>query len=249
MSMLLTEWLKTVYGLTFSPCDGLRGGPLAEALCRTMEDAGFDYGMQRAVLFDAADRQHDLSFSNACLDHAEAIDAYHARRAALVNREVRKCRSGVVKNKDWAAGAEYAELRFAAARTISDDLLDAVDDMCRRMAAEGYVEVQSDVVRDLRQGLGYYRQGEDPVRRRHTVRWLRGQNALHCWIAAMLGGREPLIRVADGAPGCWVTAANLFVDRQGRAFTNERLEHGVVRNKEQERWLSSLVPRSPKSHF
>ena len=249
MSMLLAEWLKTAYGVMFSPSDGLRGGPLAEALCRTMEDAGLDYGTQRAVLFDAADRQHDLSFSNACLDHAEAIDAYLIRRASLVNREVRKCRSGVVKNKDWAAGAEYAELRFAAARTASDDLLDAVDDMCRRMAAEGYVELHSDVVRDLRQGLGYYRPGEDPMRRRHTVRWLRGQNALHCWIAAMLGGREPLIRVADGAPGCWVTAASLFVDRQGRAFTNERLEHGVVHNKVQEQWLLAVVPRTPKCPF
>lgn len=243
--MSLTEWLKTAYGVDFLPGGGLHGGPLAEAFCRALEEAGLDYGTQRAALVEAADRRHDLAFGNACLDHAEAIDAYLARRAALVDREVRKCRSGVVKNKEWAAGAEYAELRFAAARPPDGDLLDAVDDMCRRLAGEGYVELRDDVVRDLRQGLGYYRPGEDPVRRRHTVRWLRGQNALLCWIAVMLGGRDPLIRVAGGAPGCWVTAASLFVDRQGRAFTYARLEHGVLRNELQERWLLSLIPRSP----
>lgn len=194
--MSLTEWLKTAYGVDFDPADGLHGGPLAEALCRAQEEADLDYGSQRAALHEAADRLHDLAFSNACLDHVDAIDAYLARRASMVSREVRKCHSGVVKNKDWGAGAEYAELRFAAARAIDDDLLDAVDDMCRLMAAEGYVELRDDVVRDLRQGLGYYRPGEDTVRRRRTVRWLRGQNALHFWIAAMLGGRDPLIRVA-----------------------------------------------------
>lgn len=117
--------------------------------------------------------------------------------------------------------------------------------MCRLMAAEGYVELRDDVVRDLRQGLGYYRPGEDTVRRRRTVRWLRGQNALHFWIAAMLGGRDPLIRVADGAPGCWVTAANLFVDRKNSAFVYSRLEHGILRNEIQRRWLLSVIPRSP----
>lgn len=243
--MSLTEWLKTAYGVDFVPADGLHGGPLAEALCRALEEADLDYGSQRAALHEAADRLHDLAFSNACLDHVDAIGAYLARRASMVSREVRKCHSGVVKNKDWGAGAEYAELRFAAARAIDDDLLDAVDDMCRLMAAEGYVELRDDVVRDLRQGLGYYRPGEDTVRRRRTVRWLRGQNALHFWIAAMLGGRDPLIRVADGAPGCWVTAANLFVDRKNSAFVYSRLEHGILRNEIQCRWLLSVIPRSP----
>ena len=118
--------------------------------------------------------------------------------------------------------------------------------MVSRLAEEGYVELQDEVLRDLRQGLGYYRPGEDVMRRRRTVRWLRGQNVLHCWVAAMLGGREPLIRVAEGAPGCWVTAANLFVDRKGCAFTYERLEHGVLRNDHLHRWLLSIIPRRPQ---
>lgn len=37
-------------------------------------------------------------------------------------------------------------------------------------------------LRDLRQGFGYYRPGEDSGRLRRPVRWLGKQNALHYWI-------------------------------------------------------------------
>jgi len=66
---------------------------------------------------------------------------------------------------------------------------------------------------------------------------------------AMPGGTSARfsIRVADGAPGCWVTAANLFIDRQGRALTYSRLEHGVLRSEEQQKWLRSLIPYTPNT--
>ena len=246
MVMSLIEWLQRDFGVDLDTADIQDGAALAAALCRALVAAGMDYGEQRHILLQASDRHCDLAFGNACLVQVERLDAFRAHRATFVDRPVRKCHSGVSKNKQWEAGAEYAELRFVAARTVDEDLLDAVDDMCRRMAGEGYVELRDDVVLDLRQGLGYYRPGEDPVRRRHTVRWLRGQNALHFWVDAMLNGREPLIRAAGGAQGCWKTAASLFVDRQGRTFTNERLEHGILRNEEQRQWLLSVIPRTPR---
>lgn len=247
MVMSLKEWLKADYGVDFHADPGMGGDAQAAALFRTLEAAGLDYGLQRAILLEAGDRHQVLSFGTACLDRVDAIDAYLARRAATAEKEVRRCHPRVSKNKDWAAGAEYADLRFAAARTVDEDSVAVVEEMVRRLAAEGYVELHPDVVRDLRQGLGYYRAGEDPVRRRHTVRWLRGLNALHFWIDALLGGREPLIRVADGAPGCWVTAASLFVDVHGCALTNQRLEHGILRNDLQRQWLLSIIPRTPRA--
>lgn len=241
----LTEWIKTVYGTEVRLTGGACGAQLAGELYRSLVDAGFDYQAQKRILYDACGILHDLAFGNACLDFIASIEDFEQRRGTLKVKPVRNCHSGVPKNKDWAPGAEYAEHRFAAARTVSDDLLDALDDMVDRMVGEGYVESRPDIRRDLRQGLGYYRPDEDIVRRRRTVKWLRGQNALHYWIASMLGGRDPLIRVADGAPGCWVTAASLFIDRNGRAFTHARLEHGLLRNEHQRQWFDSLVPRTP----
>ena len=245
--MSLTEWLKRDCGIDLDAACFQGGAVLAEALCQALVEAGKDYGEQRHILLAAADRHSDLAFGSACLDQVDRIDAFLARRARYDDRPVRNCHSGVPKNKVWAAGAEYATLRFAAARTVDEDSVAAVGEMVLRLAAAGYVEQNEAVVRDLRQGLGYYLPGEDLVRRRRTVRWLAGQNALHCWVAAMLGGREPLIRLADGSPGCWVTAADLFVDRKGCAFNNARLEHGILRNKEQERWLLSVIPRTPRA--
>lgn len=243
--MSLKEWMNAEYGMSVDLAGVSEGAPLAQALYRALVSAGADYSTQKRILYDASGHFHDLSFGSACLDLVADIEAFERRRGEVRIAPLRKCHSGVSKNKDWAPGAEYAELRFAAARPVADDLLDAVDDMVRRLIGEGYVESRSEVLRDLRQGLGYYRPDEDVVRRRRTVKWLRGQNALHCWIVAMLSGRSPLIRVGDGAPGCWVTAASLFVDRHGRAFTNERLEHGILRNALQRQWLESIVPKSP----
>ena len=169
--------------------------------------------------------------------------AFERRRNDLHIVPVRKCHSGIPKNKLRKPGAEYAELRFAAARPPADDLLDAVDDMLKRLISEGYVESRPDVMRDLRQGLGYYRPGEDVMRRRRTVKWLRHQNVLRHWIAAMLSGRSPLIRDGDGAPGCWVTAASLFVDAKGQAYTHKNLNHVTLTNSLQRQWLETIVPK------
>ncbi|MGX8712888.1 MAG: hypothetical protein ACSW8I_04275 [bacterium] len=245
--MSLTEWIKTDYGLAVDLPDACEGVPLAQTLYRALVAAGADYSTQKRLLYEASGRLHDLAFGTTCLDLIADIDAFERRRGDLRVAPVRKCHSGVHKNKDWQPGAEYAELRFSAARHPDSDLLDAVDDMLRLLIGEGYVESRPDVLRDLRQGLGYYRPDEDILRRRRTVKWLRGQNALHCWIVAMLSGRSPLIRVGDGAPGCWVTAASLFVDRHSRAFTYARLEHGVLRNALQRQWIEALVPKSPQS--
>lgn len=248
-AMSLTEWMKTVYGTEVRFSGGACGAQLAAEFYRSLVDAGYDYQAQKRLLYDACGIHHDLAFGNACLDFIASIEDFEQRRGSLKVMPVRKCHSGVPKNKDWAPGAEYAELRFAAARTVGADLLDALDDMVDRMVGEGCIESRPDIRRDLRQDLGYYRPDEDIVRRRRTVKWLRGQNALHYWIASMLGGRDPLIRVADGAPGCWVTAASLFIDRQGRAFTYSRLEHGRLSNEKQETWLRGIIPLSPSSHL
>ncbi|MBR1550179.1 MAG: hypothetical protein IJ634_06020 [Bacteroidales bacterium] len=223
------------------------GSALAEAFYRALVAQGKDYAEQRHLLIRAVDHVNELDFGNACLDRVARIDDFRQRRAAVVDHEVAKRNSGVPKNKDWATGEAYATLRFAPAREVCDELCDAVEDMVALMVKENYLEAAADLPRDLRQGLGYYRPGEDPLRRRRTARWLKGQNVLHCWIAAMLGGRDPLIRVAPGAPGCWVTAASLFIDRQGKAFTYSRLEHGTLKNQTLKNWLHTTIPQVPNS--
>lgn len=241
--MSLTEWIKADYGILLDFPDDLRGEPRAHALYRALVDANLDYGTQKALLAAASDRVHDKDFGIACLDLIGEIEAFERRRHSLRVAPLRKCHSGVPKKKERQPGAEYAELRFAAARRVDGDLLDAVDDMLRRLLSEGYVESRPDVLRDLRQGLGYYRPGEDPLRQRRTVKWLRNQNVLRCWIELMLAGRCPLIRDGDGASGCWVTAASLFVDRKGNAFTHKNLNHGILKNSTQRQWLEKIIPR------
>jgi hypothetical protein len=240
--MTLTEWIQERYGLNVPLPSGLRGVPLAEALCSALVDAGADYGQQKAVLVDCARRRHDLDFGNACLDLKERIETFERRLEDAQVAKVGKCHSAVVKNKDWPAAKAYADYRFVAARPLSDELFDGIDSMAERLLAEGYIELREEVVVDLRQGLGYYRPDEDPVRRRRTIRWLKGQNALHVWVKYMLDVTPPLIRKSPGPEGCWDIAASLFCDRNGRAFTNSRLEHGVVKDEHQSRWLRSVIP-------
>lgn len=245
--MSLTESIEKYCGIALGAVPGQDAASLSEAFFRALVDAGKDYGEQRHLIIVAMDHCHDVDFGERCLDRIARIDAFLQRRAAVVDREVAKRNSGVPKNKDWPAGEQYATLRFSPARTVTPELCRAVEDMVAALAEENYMEPAEGLLRDLRQGLGYYLPGEDTLRRRRTVRWLKGQNALHVWIAAMLGGREPLIRVADGAPGCWVTAASLFIDRDGRAFTYSRLEHGRLRDEDRTKWLQNTVPLTPNS--
>lgn len=242
--MKLDQWLHTHYGLTLggdTPADGVA---LEQGLYRAMADAGLDYALQKEILYEASGQVPDLAFGQACLDRIEAIVRFEARRRTLQVKKTRRCHSGVAKNKDWAPGAELAELRFQAARTPDSDLLAAIDDMVLRLVQRGYLEARPGIGRDLRQGLGYYAPGEDLFRPRRTAKWLKGQNALHCWVAALLAKPDPLCGVGEGALGCWVTAASLFIDRHGRAFTYDRLEHGVMRDAGELQWLRKTIPRS-----
>ena len=215
-----------------------------EAGAKAMADAGLDYALQKEILYEASGQVPDLAFGQACLDRIEAIVRFEARRRTLQVKKTRRCHAGVAKNKDWPPGAELAELRFQAARTPDSDLLAAIDDMVLRLVQRGYLEARPGIGRDLRQGLGYYAPGEDLFRPRRTAKWLKGQNALHCWVAALLAQPAPLCRVGEGALGCWVTAASLFIDRHGRAFTYDRLEHGVMRDAGELQWLRKTIPRS-----
>lgn len=241
----MRDRIKQICGFDFEADGAADGADLERRLYQALVAAGLDYALQKEILFDASGLHHDLAFGQACLDRIDAIDRFLLRRGALHHKKTRRCDNGVRKNKDWAPGADSAELRFQPARTPSDDLCRALDDMALRLVERGYIEARPDIARDLRQGLGYYRRGEDPLRQRRTVKWLKGQNALHCWVAAILHPEDPLCRVGEGNPGCWVTTASLFIDRHGRAFTYSRLEHGVMRNGDELRWLQRTIPRSP----
>ena len=243
--MELSEWLKTDCGLDLDVRGAADGVALEALLYRALVSAGKGYEEQRRILYESSGHYCDLAFGQACLDRIDAIERFEHRRAAVRVPRVRRCDSGVRKNKEWAPGAEYAELRFEAARKAEGDLMDAIDDMVGRLVEAGYLEARPDLPRDLRQGLGYFRPGEDLFRPRRTAKWLKGLNALHCWVVALLEEPGALCRVGQGAAGRWVTAASLFVDRQGRAFTYARLEHGVMRNQAQLQWLRRTIPRCP----
>ena len=174
--MLLIDCLKQSYGLDVVFDGAPRGMQLAEALYRALVDAGRDYAEQRQILFEATQVYRDLDFGNACLDKVESIAAFERRRGQLSVPKVRNRVSGVPKNKDWAMGAEYADLRFSAARPVDADSAASVEGMIRQLLAAGYIEQRPEVVLDLRQGLDYYLLGEDVVRQRRTVKWLKGQN-------------------------------------------------------------------------
>ncbi len=245
MDMETTEWIQQRYGLDLGADGTATGAALEQALYRALVAARCDYALQKEILYEASGHHHDLAFGQACLDRIDNIVRFEQRRAALQVRKTRRCHSGVAKNKDWAPGAEYADRRFQPARTPTGELCTLLDDMAARLVERNYIEARPDVARDLRQGLGYYRRGEDIFRRRRTVKWLKGQNALHCWVAAALDPADPLSRVGEGRDGCWVVAADLFLDRHGRAFTYSRLEHGVMRDRAELEWLRRTIPRSP----
>lgn len=245
--MRLTEWLQSKHGLRLEAPGGVAGEALEQRLYQAMVEAGCDYALQKEILFAVSGIHPDLAFGQACLDRIEAIGRFEERRRGLAVKNTRRCHSGVVKNKDWAPGADLAEQRFQAARTPQSDLLDAIDDMVLRLVERGYLEARPDIVRDLRQGLGYFRPGEDLFRQRRTAKWLKGQNALHCWVDDLLADPDPLCRVGEGAPGRWVTAASIFIDRNGRAFTYARLEHGRMSDDLERKWLKNSIPLSPSS--
>ena len=246
--MSLAEWLMESHGVDFDPtgADSLQPSLMAQRLYDALVEAGKDYSEQKAILRQSCLHHCHYAFANACIDIIGEIDSMLQRLEGVpLEPVVEKRYSGVRRNKSWPAGKVYAEYRFSAARPLQAEVIDSVDDMVCRMARDGYLEPRPELITDLRQGLGYYLPTEDPLRRRRTVKWLRGQNLLHCYVSYLLGGADPLVRLAPGSPGCWIVAASLFIDRNGCAFTNQRLEHGTVSDANQLQTLRAFIPRTP----
>lgn len=240
---MLRDWL-IAQGLTFDFSDNMSGEELVNSLSRSLTAANFDFDEQRNILLQAPDHYRDAEFLDACIARADYIGRLQNKRRELIERHLSECKNGVSGKRVRMPAAEVARLRFAAAWPLRDEVFDIVDDMILNMAKHGYLESTPSALVDLRQGFGYYRPDEDPVRLRAPVRWLRNQNALHWWISALMGARNkcPLIKVDEGGAGCWVTAASIFADCDGHAYTNEQLEHGRPSSQTQRDWLDSTVP-------
>lgn len=243
---MLIQWFIREYKVELPLAAGLRGAELAEAFADALGAAGFSFDEQQAILLEAPQHCIDLAFAEACTARVERIEALQRRRAEALQRFRVRCQDGVGRRGLRQPAAEVAVYRFVPLWGATDEHADIVDDMLRRLAAEGYFLATGDALRDLRQGLGYYRRGEDTLRLRHPVRWLGGLNALHWWINLMFADRCRLIGTATGRPKKWVTAASLFLDRDGHQVTYDRIEHGEVTPAEQQR-LRALVPLMPNS--
>lgn len=245
--MSLSEWLIQRHGLAFEATDTQTGEELVGALCRALAAAGFDFDAQKSVLLEAPDVYCDTAFLEACIDRVKLIERLQAERRAALERHLARCQSGVSRRQPRPQASDVARHRFVPCWPLTAETVGIVDDMLGRLAGAGYLEATAETLRDLRQGFGYYRQAEDPYRLRRPVRWLRSQNALHWWLCGLLGDRggSPLIAVAEGGVGRWVTAASLFADRNGRAFTYAQLEHGCPASADQRRWLDATIPLRP----
>ena len=242
--IVLEQWLIERFGVSL---DGSAvGGPaLADAFGDALGAAGFDYDAQVGALLECAARGDDMAFAEACLDRAERIERLQQRRREALLRHRARCQSRGGEKRTYPPADTVAPLRFSPLWPATDEVADIVHDMLRRLVAEGYLPPDEAALRDLRQGLGYYRRGEDPWRLRRPVRWLGGMKALHFWIDLLATGDHPLIGIAPGAPPKWVTAASLFTDRQGRAVTNRRIEHGEVSSPGERQRIERTVPRPP----
>lgn len=245
--MSLTEWLIHRHGVAFDATDNLTGEELVGTLCRALAAAGFDFDAQKSILLEAPDIYSDTAFLEACVERVKLIERLQDERRAALERHLARCQGGVSRRQPRPQASEVARHRFVPCWPLTAESADIVDDMLGRMADAGYLEPTADALRDLRQGMGYYRAAEDPYRLRRPVRWLRSQNALHWWLCGLLGDRggTPLIAVAEGGVGRWVTAASLFADRDGRAFTYAQLEHGHPSSADQRRWLDATLPLRP----
>ena len=240
---MLRDWL-IAQGLTFDFSDNMSGEELVNSLSRSLTAANFDFDEQRNILLQAPDHYFDAEFLDACIARAEYIGRLQNKRSALLERKLSECKNGVSRKRVRMPAAEVARLRFTAARPLRDEVFDIVDDMLLKMVRNNYIEPSPDALLDLRQGFGYYRPNEDPVRLRAPVRWRSSKNALHWWISALMGARNncPLMKVEEGGAGCWVTAASIFADAEGNAYTNEQLEHGRPTSQTLRDWLDSTVP-------
>lgn len=242
--MMLSQWLIERFGVDLGVDAAVGGESLADAFGASLGAAGFDLDSQVAALLECAGRGDDVDFAEACLLRAERIERLQQRRREALLRHRARCQSGVAEKPSYPPAAEVAALRFSPLWDATDEHAAIVDDMLRRLVAEGYLQPDADALRDLRQGLGYYRRGEDPWRLRRPVRWLGGMNALHLLVHLLTNGPHPLVGTAPGAPQKWVTAASLFTDSNGLALTNQRIHHGIVSPAERRR-IERCVPRPP----
>lgn len=247
--MTLRDWLIQRYNLTLDTTGDISGEALVTALCRMLAAAGFDFDSQKSVLLEAPSIYCDTDFLEACINQVNRIERLQSERCAALERHLARCHNGGGKRRARIPAAEAAVYRFAPTWPLTNESADIVEDMLTLMADAGYIEPSADALRDLRQGFGYYRPGEDSGRLRRPVRWLGKQNALHYWICALLGDHDtlPLITVTEGGAGRWVTAASIFLDRRGNAFTYDQLEHGNPSDSRQREWLDSTVPLRPIS--
>lgn len=248
---MLTQWLIDEFGVVFAPADGgPKGVPLADAMLQALVDAGLDYDRQRAVLHAAPTVLHDHRFGRRCLELCDEIGAFQRLLAATpapaaAARTTARRHSAVIARDRRPPAKPFAELRFVASRPAADDVCTVVSDFCRRLVAEGYVRQRPDAERDLRQGLGYYRRGEDPLRQRQTLVWLHRQNELRHLFIRLLDDPAPLCLEPDSPDGRWQVCADLFCDRDGRRLYNNNLDHGELHDERRRRRLDALVPRLP----
>lgn len=241
--MSLDDWLIDEYGIRLGvPGDGVAGAALADALRRALVAAGRSYADQEAILRRAALAYADVDFGEACLALVDRIATLRLRLASLPAPPDAP-RSAPAARRLPAAGATHAALRFVALWPLESTTFDLVDDFVRRLAAAGYVAAQPALEADLRQGLGYYRPGEDPLRLRRTVRWLHRRQELRCLVRLLTEGPAPLCAVPLGShSGRWQVAASLFVDARGLAIKNSQLDSGDP-PPDRQAALRNLVPR------
>ena len=245
--MSLRQWLIKEYAIDLHVDDAVGGAALADALAHALERADLPLDEQRELLLAVPAHTGSLDLCEACMLRAERIEALQARRREALLRWQAQCQNGVAKKRSREPAADVALYRFRPLWDETDESADIVDDMLRRMAAEGCLLLADGSLRDLRQGLGYCRRGEDPHRLRRPVRWLRGENVLHEWVQLLTERDDALCGVVDSSKGKWITAASLLCHANGTAYKNTQIHHGEVKP-EVRRWLDSLVPHAPKIH-
>ena len=244
--MSLIDWLLGDHKKPFEPEENLSGEEVAASFFKTLTNRAIPFDDQIPIIFDAANSYPDIAFCQQCMDHIQKILNYQKQRNKLQHEYNAKCVSGGFRKSVRTPAVDTVHLRFAAQWKPVDDFIPAIEDMLGEMAKSGYIESSREAITDLRQGFGYYRKDEDTCRPRSPVRWLRAQNALHYWMCLLLDKKHnpyPIIGVPPGNPGCWVTTAAIFSDRNGNAFTYDRLEHGRLTDTEQIKFLTRNVPR------
>lgn len=243
--MLLSQWLIEQYGVDAGTLGAdLSGADLAAAVHDALVRSGRSYDDQRAILHAAALHHADVGFGEACLDRVDRIAALQRRLASTVVPPL-ECHSDASVRSPRPPAPPVAALRFEAGWSVNDATLGAVDDFCHDLVAKGYVAARPDVELDLRQGFGYFRHADDPMRQRMPVVWLHYQNELRYLVRLLLGRTPPLCRVAGG-PRCWEVTVTLFTDARGRAFRTSNLDHGEPPPESRRRDIEALVPRCPQ---